>query len=86
MLAMASKNLDLLASSREALLVLRNQGPVQFIHMTLDSGSLGLMFFGYAMQIILAKVTHRSVVGMIFPAHVARFIDSFMLGSEESKA
>jgi hypothetical protein len=84
-LAGATGNLNLLASSREALLVLRNQGPVTFIQMTLASGSLALMFFGYAMQIVLAKVTNRSVLAMIFPSPVARFLDSFMLGSEEAK-
>ncbi|MEK7315596.1 MAG: hypothetical protein AAB011_05400 [Candidatus Eisenbacteria bacterium] len=82
-LAAGTGNLDLLASSREALLALRNQGPVQFLQMTLESGSLGLMFFGYAAQIVLAKVTHRSVLGMIFPGPVARFLDSFMLSSEQ---
>jgi orotidine-5'-phosphate decarboxylase len=85
-LASTTGNLALLAAARESLLGLRNQGPVQFIQMTLESGSLGLMFFSYAMQIVLAKVTHRSVLGMIFPSPVARFLDSFMLGSDTPKA
>ena len=86
LLAMARQtgNLGLVAASRESLLAIRNQGPVQFIQMTLESGSLALLFFSYALQIVMAKVTHRSVLGMIFPSPVARFLDSFMLGNDSS--
>lgn len=74
---------ELIASAKSALLALRNQGPTQFVKMTFDSGGLWLMFFGYAIQVVMAKVTQRSVVKVIFPGPVARFLDSFMLGADE---
>lgn len=75
-----------LAATNEALLALRNQGPVQFWRMILEGGGLWLMFFGYATQIVMAKITHRSLVQMIFPRPVARYLDAFMLTGEDPKA
>jgi len=74
-----------LAASNEALLVLRNQGPVEFWRMTLNGGGLWLMFFSYASQIVMAKLTRRSLTQMIFPRPVARYLDAFMLTGEEPK-
>lgn len=84
--AAAGGQLELLATVKESLLELRNQGPVEFLRRTIESGSLWLMLFGYALQFVVAKVTHRSVLKMIFPGPVARFLDSFLVPSEESAA
>ena len=78
-------HLGLLTASKTALVALRDEGPVHFLRRTLEGGSLWLLFFSYALQIILAKVTHRSVVRVIFPTPVARFLDAFMLGGEEQR-
>lgn len=77
--------LGLLTASKTALVALRDEGPVHFLRRTLEGGSLWLLFFSYALQIIMAKVTHRSVVRVIFPTPVARFLDAFMLGGEEQR-
>lgn len=85
-IAAARGQLELLAAVKEALLELRNQGPVEFLRRTVESGSLWLMLFGYALQFVMAKVTHRSVLKVIFPSPVARFLDSFMVAGEEPVA
>lgn len=85
MVAERDMQLGLLTASKAALVALRDEGPVHFLRRTLEGGSLWLLFFSYALQIIMAKVTHRSVVRVIFPTPVARFLDAFMLGSEEQR-
>lgn len=84
--AATQAELALLTAARTALVALRDEGPVHFLRRTLEGGSLWLLFFSYALQIIMAKVTHRSVVRVIFPTPVARFLDAFMLPGEEQKA
>ena len=84
--AQVNAQLDVLASARAALLELRNQGPITFWHATLEGGSLWLVFFSWAMQVVLARFTRRSVTKVVFPSPVARFLDAFMLSGEEQKA
>ncbi len=87
LLAVAERDmhLGLLAASKGALVTLLDEGPVHFLRRTFEGGSLWLLFFSYALQIIMAKVTHRSVVRVIFPSPVARFLDAFMLAGEEQR-
>jgi len=77
---------DLMAASKVALLDLRNQGPVHFLRLALEGGGLWLLFFSYVTQIVLAKITSRSVVKVIFPRPVAEFLDEFMLSGEDDES
>ena len=84
-IAAAKQQLVPLALAKKQLLELDNQGAVHFLRRTLEGGSLWLMFFSYAIQIVLAKVTHRSVVQVIFPRRIAAFLDAFVLAGERQK-
>lgn len=85
-IARAQGQLELLAASQAKLLDLRNEGPAHFLRTALKGGGLWLMFFSYGAQIVLARITGRSVVQVIFPRPVARFLDAFMLSGEDGKA
>jgi hypothetical protein len=88
LLALAERTgeLGLITASKAALMDLREEGPIHFLRRTLEGGSVWLLFFNYAFTIISAKVTHRSVVRVIFPTPVARFLDAFVLPSGERQA
>nr|MEE4268664.1 hypothetical protein [Candidatus Krumholzibacteria bacterium] len=81
----AGNSLDPFLAVKEEVLVLRNEGTVSFLQRTLEGGSLWLLFFSYAAQIVLAKVTNRSVLKIVFPRSIAKFLESFMLVEEESE-
>lgn len=81
----AGSSLDPFLAVKEEVLVFRNEGTVSFLQRTLEGGSLWLLFFSYAAQIVLAKVTNRSVLKIVFPRSIANFLESFMLVEEEEE-
>lgn len=85
-IAEGRQQFDLMATSKFALLDLRSQGPVHFLRMALEGGGWWLLFFSYVTQIVLAKITDRSVVKVIFPRPVAEFLDAFMLSGEDDES
>jgi hypothetical protein len=82
----ARGQLPAVAAAKSALLELQSQGPVEFWRTTFQGGSFMPMLFGYALQIVLAKATHRPLLQMIFPRRVATFLEAFMLSAEEKKS
>lgn len=83
--ASSKGQLELVVATKGALLELRKDGPAVFLSKAV-LGGIWLMVFGYGLQIVLAKVTHRSAVDVIFPRSVARFLNGFLLGGEEQQA
>lgn len=81
--ASGSGQLDLEVAAKEALLEIEHEGPLR----VLRGGFIGLaslVIFSNAFQFLMAKATNRSALHVIFPAKVARFLDGFLLGREES--
>lgn len=74
---------EIIAAKNE-LLTLRAEATIYFLRQTMEGGSLWLLFFGYGAQIVLAKVSNRSLVKTIFPRNIAQFLDSFIELDKES--
>ncbi len=72
-----------LVAAKTALLELKSAGAVQFLRRVLDGGSLWLLAFTYGAQIIMARMTNRSVVDIIFPSPVAAFLGKFVISGED---
>lgn len=79
-----TRSLDQMVAVKEQIILLQDEGTISFLRKTLDGGGLWLLFFSYASQIVLAKVTNRSVLKIIFPRSISSFLDGFMLVDEES--
>ena len=84
-LGLAENSMPLYSAAKTAHLSLKNEDAVYFLKSTLERGSMWLLFFGYGFQIILAKITHRSVIRVIFPSKIAGFVEAFMVPAEEGK-
>ena len=83
--AESSGHLDLVVVTKEALLELRSDGAAHFLRSAVLAG-IWLVVFGYGFQIVLAKITNRSAVDVVFPRKVARFLNGFMVGREDPPA
>ena len=80
-----SGHLDLVVVTKEALLELRSDGAAHFLRSAVLAG-IWLVVFGYGFQIVLAKITNRSAVDVVFPRKVAGFLNGFTAGPEDPPA
>lgn len=80
----SSSSMEMMLTAKEHLLTIQAEGTMTFLRQILEGGSLWLLFFSYVTQIVLAKVTNRSVLKIIFPSNIARFLDSFLQVEDKS--
>ncbi|MGH2935049.1 MAG: hypothetical protein ACRDL2_11125 [Gaiellaceae bacterium] len=83
--ATANGQLDVVAAADRALLQLRNETVEQFFRAAIVGG-LGALAVVQGLQVLLAKITNRSVATAIFPRPVARAIHAFLLEGDETSA
>ena len=83
--ATANGELDVVVAADQALIHLRNDTVEQFLRAAIVGG-LGALAVVQGFQILLAKLTNRSVLTAIFPRPVARFIHGFLLEGNETSA